>query len=66
MQAHPKVRDAAAVADRFNLDPVAVYAEPDPLKAHLRLAALNLLQDEEQAAHRRAEAEAERTRKRGR
>lgn len=36
---HPQLRDAAAVADLFKLDPVDVLDEPDPRRRAIRLAA---------------------------
>lgn len=42
--------DAARVARTFQLDPVAVLEERDPLRASLRLAAHNVIMSDEKRA----------------
>lgn len=53
LEADPRVRDAALIADLFGLDPVLVLAEPDPLKRLVRLAAHNAVTAERVRAARR-------------
>lgn len=56
LEADARVRAAAIVAHTFpGLDPVAVLAEVDPLKRDLRIAAHNVVVDEENKAQRRAQ-----------
>jgi hypothetical protein len=40
------------VAGRFGIDPVLVLAEPDALKRDVRLAAYEVCQSDEEAAHK--------------
>lgn len=49
-----RVRAAAMVAELFGLDPVAVLDESDPLKADVRIAAYNAVQDEQRKAQARS------------
>lgn len=53
LTADGRVRAAALVAATFNLDPVAVLAERDPLNVLVRVAAHNYLVEAEKAAHKR-------------
>ena len=53
LEADVRVRAAAIVAATFRLDPVLVLAEVDPLKADVRIAAHNIVQDEERKARAR-------------
>ena len=54
LEADVRVRAAAMVAELFGLDPIAVLDEADPLKADVRIAAYNVVQDEQRKAHARS------------
>lgn len=53
LEADVRVRAAGAVAALFHLDPVLVLEESDPLKADVRIAAHNAVQDERNKARAR-------------
>ncbi|WP_288797841.1 hypothetical protein [uncultured Arsenicicoccus sp.] len=48
------MRAAALIAYTFHIDPVTVLTEPDAFTAMVRLAAHKVVQNEEEAAARRA------------
>ena len=53
LAADGRVRAAALIGSTFNLDPVAILEERDPVKVLVRLAAHNYLQNEAEKAHRK-------------
>lgn len=56
LEGRPQLRDAAVVSETFGLDPVVVLGELDPFNVLVRLAAHNVVLDEQRKAEKKRAA----------